>query len=62
VKPPNRAPKALRRDRRREASTENFKKLDAILCNLAYIFGIRMASDVIKNGAFTEQKTVAATI
>jgi len=29
------------------ASAENFKKLDAISCNLAYIFGIRMASDII---------------
>jgi len=25
---------------------ENFEKLDAISCNLAYIFGIRMASDI----------------
>jgi len=39
-----------------------FLKLDAIFCNLAYIFGIRMASDIIQNGAFAEQKTVAATI
>jgi len=38
------------------------QKLDAILCNVAYIFGIRMASDIIENGTFTEQKTVAATI
>jgi len=29
---------------------------------LAYIFGIRMASDIIQNWAFAEQKTVAATI
>jgi len=35
---------------------ENFEKLDAISCNLAYIFGIRMASDIIQNGAFAEQK------
>jgi len=40
----------------------NFDKLDAISCNLAYIFGIRMASDIIQNGAFAEQKTVAAMI
>jgi len=40
---------------------ENFEKLDAISCNLAYIFGIRMASDIIQNWAFAEQKTVAAT-
>jgi len=44
------------------ASPENFEKLDAISCNLAYIFGIRMASDIIQNWAFAEQKTVAATI
>jgi len=41
---------------------EIFEKLDAIFCNLAYIFGIRMASDIIQNWAFAEQKTVAATI
>jgi len=41
---------------------ENFEKLDAISCNLAYIFGIRMASDIIQNWAFAEQKTVTATI
>jgi len=41
---------------------ENFEKLDAISCNLAYIFGIRMASDIIQNWAFAEQKTVAVTI
>jgi len=41
---------------------ENFEKLDAISCNLAYIFEIRMASDIIQNWAFAEQKTVAATI
>jgi len=52
---PNRAPKA-------EASPENFEKLDAISCNMAYIFEIRMASDIIQNGAIAEQKTVAATI
>jgi len=28
---------------------ENFEKLDAISCNLAYIFGNRMASDIIQN-------------
>jgi len=38
------------------------KKLDAIFCNLAYIFEIRMALDIIQNWAFAEQKTVAATI
>jgi len=31
-------------------------------CDLAYIFVIRMASDVIQNWDFAEQKTVAATI
>jgi len=41
---------------------ENFEKLDAISCNLAYIFGIRIASDIIHNWAFAERKTVAATI
>jgi len=34
-----------RRERRREASPENFKKVDAILCNLADIFGIKNSSD-----------------
>jgi len=29
---------------------------------VTYIFGIRMASDIIQNGAFAEQKAVAATI
>jgi len=38
------------------------KKLDAISYNLAYIFGIRMASDIIQNWAFAEQKTVAVMI
>jgi len=38
------------------ASPENFEKLDAIFCNLAYIFGIRMASDIIQNWAFAEHK------
>jgi len=38
---------------------ENFEKLNAISCNLAYIFGIRMASDIIQNWVFAEQKTVA---
>jgi len=41
---------------------ENFEKLDAISCNLAYILGIRMASDIIQNWVFAEHKTVAATI
>jgi len=41
---------------------ENFEKLDAISPNLAYIFGIRMASDIIQNWVIEEQKTVAATI
>jgi len=41
---------------------ENFEKLDAISCNLAYIIEIRMASDIIQNWAFPEQKTVAATM
>jgi len=44
------------------ASPENLKKTDAISCNLAYVFGIRMASDIIQNWAFAEQKTVEATI
>jgi len=44
------------------ASPENFEKLDAISGNLAYIFGIRITSDIIQNWAFTEQKTAAATI
>jgi len=44
------------------ASPENFEKLDAISCNLAYIFGIRMASDIIQNWAFAEQRKVVATI
>jgi len=43
-----------RSERRRGASPENFETLDAIFCNLAYIFGIRMASDIIQNGAFAE--------
>jgi len=43
-------------------SPDNFEKLDAISCNLAYIFGIRMALDIIQNWAFAEQKTVVATI
>jgi len=41
---------------------ENFEKLDAISCNLAHIFGIGMASDIVQSWAFAEQKTVAATI
>jgi len=45
-----------RRERPRGASPENFEKLNAISCNLAYIFEIRMASDIIQNGAFAEQK------
>jgi len=36
------------------ASPKNFEKLDAISCNLAYIFGIRMASDIIQNWALAE--------
>jgi len=35
---------------------ENFEKLDAISCSLVYIFGIIMASDIIQNWAFAEQK------
>jgi len=34
---------------------ENFEKLDAISCNLAYIFEISMALDIIQNWAFAEQ-------
>jgi len=41
---------------------EKFEKLDAISRYLAYIFGIRIASDIIQNWAFAEQKTVATTI
>jgi len=41
---------------------KNFEKLDAISCNLAYIFGIRMASDIIQNWAYAEQITLATTI
>jgi len=41
---------------------KKIKKLDAISCNLAYILGIKMASDIIQNWAFAEQKPVAATI
>jgi len=54
-----------RRERRRRVwgpPSENFEKLDAISCNLAYIFEIRMASNIIQNWAFAEQKTVVATI
>jgi len=54
-----------RRERRRGVwgpPSENFVKLDAISYNLAYIFGIRMTSDIIQNWAIAEQKTVAATI
>jgi len=50
------------RTERRRPPPENFEKIDAIPCNLAYIFGIRMASDIIPNWAFAEQKTVVATI
>jgi len=46
---PNRAPKA-------QAQAGGLEKLDAISCNLAYIFGIRMASDIIQNWAVAEQK------
>jgi len=45
-----------RRERRGEAFPENFEKLDAISFNLAYIFEIRMASDIIQNRAFAKQK------
>jgi len=48
-----------RRERRRGVwglPPENFEKLDAISCSLGYIFGIRMASDIIQNRAFAEQK------
>jgi len=45
-----------RRNRRRGASPENFEKLDAISCNLAYIFGIRMASDIIQNKKLQNKK------
>jgi len=45
-----------RRERRRGAFPENFEKLDAISCNLAYTFEIRMASDIIQDGVFAEQK------
>jgi len=41
-----------RRERRRGVwgpPPKNFEKLDAISHNLAYIFGIRMASDIIQN-------------
>jgi len=54
-----------RRERRRGPGgrpQKILKKLDAISCNLAYIFGIRMASDIIQNWVFAEQKTVAAMI
>jgi len=47
-----------RRERRRGVwgpPPENFEKSDAISYNLAYIFGIRMASDIIQNWAFAEQ-------
>jgi len=54
-----------RRERRRGIwgpPTKNLEKLDAVSCNVAYILGIRMASNIIQNWAFAEQKTVAATI
>jgi len=35
---------------------KKFEKLVAISCNLAYIFGTRMALDIIQNWAFAEQK------
>jgi len=35
---------------------ENFEKLDSIFCNLAYIVGIKIASDIVQNWAFVEQK------
>jgi len=50
---PNRAPKARALA---GASPKNFEKLDAISCNLACIFGIRMASDIIKNAALQNKK------
>jgi len=52
-----------RRERRRGVwgpPPKKFEELDAISCH--YIFGIRMASDIIQNLAFAEQKTIAATI
>jgi len=61
-------PRTERRRRERwrrgvwRASPENFEKSDAISCNLAYIFGIRMALNSIQNWAFAEQKTGVATI
>jgi len=38
------------------ASPEIFEKLDAIYCSLAYILGIRMASDIVQTWDFAEQK------
>jgi len=35
---------------------ENCEKLDAISCNLAYIFGIRMVSDIIQIGPLQNKK------
>jgi len=60
-------PQTERRKRERGAGvwgppTIFFEKLDAISCNLAYIFWIRIASNIIQNWAFAEQKTVAAKI
>jgi len=48
-----------KRERRRGVwgpPQEIFEKLDAISCNLAYILVIKMASDIIQNWAFAEQK------
>jgi len=53
----NQAPKARALVGGLGASPENFEKLDAISCNLAYIFGLRMASDIIQNWAFAEQNS-----
>jgi len=50
-------PRTGRRRRERQGPPpENFEKLDAIFCNLARIFRIRMASDIIQDWAFAEQK------
>jgi len=48
--------KRQKHERRLGASRKKIEKLDAIFCNLAYIFGIRMALDIIQNGACAEQK------
>jgi len=51
---PKRAPKARAPAKGLGAPPENFEKLNAISCNLAYILGIRMASDIIQNWAFAD--------